>query len=800
MSSHNQPAFKKNALCLAVSGCVFISCLSPIANALEIEEIVVTSQKREQSTNDVGMSITALSGDTLKELSIDDVSDLAIVTPGLNYSDSGSGTPVYTMRGVGFNEGSLQATSTVGIYNDEVAVPFPIMSNGPMMDVERVEVMKGPQGTLFGRNSTGGAINYIANKPTEVFEAGMTFGVGNYETYDAEGFVSGSISDAVRARLAFKTTQSNEGWQESVSSNDTLGEKDKTGVRLLVEADLSENVDALLSLNWWADKSDTIAPQANQRAWQRESNTAVVNKIEEYWSIDSRDDNSIADWTRNSDFSRDHEQKAASLTLNWHINDDLTLTSLSGFSNFKDHGSSHSRDGWGGAPVSDPEIEDLINNLALANGYVPESYLTNSGYTIVADINAFSQELRLSGSNDTVTWLAGAYYSTDKVESTTRLNHDLASNTNTEGGVGGFQRINYFTDQEGESISVFAHTEWQLTDQLNLTVAARQSHDEIDFEGCSADIYGDMAQLFNGIFGTDTQQGECYTILHDTDPLVSGSRPKNLNEDSTSAKLGLNYFLNEDVMLYTSYSRGFKSGSFPTLAASTDLSLEPVVQEKLIALEVGVKATLFDGAAQFNAAAFSYDYTNKQMLTKTPSAFGSVFILANIPESKINGVEFELQSSPMDGLFLSLAGSYLETEVEEFTGYTQTGLTPVDLSGSEFPFTPEFQFTALVNYEHDISDNLIASIGADVSYSGSTQSDYASSEAPLDPVFELDSYTLLGLRAGLRAADDQWSLILWGRNVTDEFYANNTMKSTDSILRFNGMPATYGLTFSYNWF
>lgn len=802
MPTHKNINPKKNVLCMAISSSILLglSGVSQTSSALEIEEVVVTSQKREQSTNDIGMSVSAFSGNDLKELSVDDVSDLAIITPGLNYSDSGSGTPVYTMRGVGFNEGSLQATSTVGIYNDEVAVPFPIMSNGPMMDVERVEVMKGPQGTLFGRNSTGGAINYIANKPTELFEAGMSFGVGNYETYESEGFISGAISESVRGRVAFKTTQSNEGWQESSSRSDTLGKKDKTGIRVLLDADISESVTALLNLSWWEDKSDTLAPQAYQRAWQRESNTQVVDTISKYWNIDSRDDNSAADWTRGADLTRDHEQQQASLTLNWYINDNLTLTSLTGLSKFEDHGSNYNRDGWGGAPVSDPAVADLINRTALSNGYEPDSYLLNSGYSIEADIEAFSQELRLSGSTDTVTWLVGAYYSSDKVESITRLNHDLASNTNTVGGTGGFQRVNYFTDQESESMSLFAHTEWALSDNMNLTVAARQSKDEIDFEGCSADIYGDMAQLFNNAFGTNTEKGECYTILYGSDPLVSGSRPKNLSEDSTSAKLGLDYFLTEDVMLYASYSRGFKSGSFPTLAASSDLSLEPVVQEKLIALELGLKATLFDGLAQFNAAAFSYDYTNKQMLSKTPSMFGSVFVLANIPESKISGFEFELQSSPIEGLFLSLAGSYLETEVEEFEGYTQTGLSPVDLSGSEFPFTPEVQFTALVNYEYDISDNLIAYAGADVSYSGSAQSDYASDEAPLDPVFEMDSYTLLGLRLGLRAADDQWNMILWGRNVTDEHYANNVMKSTDSILRFNGMPATYGLTFSYNWF
>jgi outer membrane receptor protein involved in Fe transport len=146
------------------------------AAANVIEEVTVTAQKREQSVNEIGMSIVAFTGDTLKELRVQETADLAAITPGLSYSDVGSGPPVYTMRGVGFNEGSLQATGTVGVYHDQIVVPFPIMTGGPLMDVERVEILKGPQVTLYGRNTTGGAINYIANKPTDAFEAGITAG------------------------------------------------------------------------------------------------------------------------------------------------------------------------------------------------------------------------------------------------------------------------------------------------------------------------------------------------------------------------------------------------------------------------------------------------------------------------------------------------------------------------------------------------------------------------------------------------------------------------------------------------
>jgi len=204
------------------------------AASAQLEEVIVTAQKREQGANDIGMAISTLSGDAMQELRVLDSTDLAIAIPGLTYADTGLSVPVYTLRGVGFNEESVQAAATVGVYNDQIGVPFPIMTRGLLMDNERVEVLKGPQGTLFGRNSTGGAINFIANKPTDEFEASVTAGYSRFETADLEAFVSGPITDSIRGRIAARTIQSGEGWQKSVSRDDDHGEYDKYSLRGLL--------------------------------------------------------------------------------------------------------------------------------------------------------------------------------------------------------------------------------------------------------------------------------------------------------------------------------------------------------------------------------------------------------------------------------------------------------------------------------------------------------------------------------------------------------------------------------------
>ncbi len=268
------------------------------------------------------------------------------------------------------------------------------------------------------------------------------------------------------------------------------------------------------------------------------------------------------------------------------------------------------------------------------------------------------------------------------------------------------------------------------------------------------------------------------------------------------------------VLTYASYSRGYKSGSFPTLSTNVDTQLDPVVQEKLDAYELGLKATLLDGMMQFNAAAFYYDYTDKQLLSRTITIFGALGALANIPESEVTGAEFDMQWAPIDGLFISLGASYTDTEIKEFTGFNQLGVQG-DMEGSDFPLTPELQATAMVNYEWSVGNNMMAFAGADASYSDDFVSDYEIKSATVDrpdfglqagdsfgvqEPFELDDYLLVGARFGVRSADDTWSATVWGRNLTDEYYQVNSRKTTDGVVGYTGMPTTYGVTLSYNWF
>lgn len=197
-------------------------------------EIVVTAQKRAQSINDVGLSITAASGEFLAERGVTDVAGLTAVVPGLVYTPSPYATPVYTLRGVGYYDNALAGSPTVSVYVDEVSLPFPVMTPGATLDVERVEVLKGPQGTLYGQNATGGAINYVSAKPTDTTQAGIDIGYSRFDTFEVNGFVSGPLTDTLRVRAAGRAVEGGP-WQKSYTRDDELGRTRKFFGRVLFD-------------------------------------------------------------------------------------------------------------------------------------------------------------------------------------------------------------------------------------------------------------------------------------------------------------------------------------------------------------------------------------------------------------------------------------------------------------------------------------------------------------------------------------------------------------------------------------
>ncbi|MEX1667920.1 TonB-dependent receptor [Zhongshania guokunii] len=792
---------------------------------LSIEEVLVTAQKREEGANDIPLAIVTYTGEDLVALGVTDTRDLGKLLPGFSYADGGFNTPIYTLRGVGFNENSQTASATVGVYIDEFNLPFPIMTKGSNLDLARVEVLKGPQGTLYGRNTTGGAINYIANKPSDDYSYGGSAGFSSYETSEANGFISGPLSETVNARLALRAINSSEGWQRSRTrhpSSDayngntgrdiggeyqqfgyqTLGKVDKQSARFSMTWLAADNVDVSYHLDGWRDRSE---PQALQ-VIAIESQNAILGaaglhpEVADYPVNDKNtQDNRAADWPNaGMEFRLNDSFYSTGVRVGWSLSEDLDAVFLGSIGRFESDGS-----------------------------FIPQSGVdtVNTERNVFATTDYFNLEWRLSGNAyPDVFWQLGVNYSEDDVAEFQRLHHETVSiifpvdAPNGDGVAGLDNRSGFGGNQLAEVAAVFFHTEWAVADDWTLSGGARYTDESRKFNGCGQDVNVSdepgadqdspgaqdegvgLAGAFSGIsvlqsplagFAPGTaEQGGCFTL--DNETRQPGRYFGELDEDNVSGRVALDWRFAEDMLAFVALSRGFKSGSFPVINISDSVQFEPVTQEQLDAVEIGSKLTLLNKTMQLNASVFDYRYKDKQLVTNfRDPVFGALPILRNAPKSTVRGAELDVKYTPVEGLYLSLAAAYLDTEVKEFISGDSNG-DEFDFTGKPFNYSPRWEYTLLVDYVLPVFERYELSLGIDYSYSGETNASLEQDER-----FFIDDYGLLNARIGFAPTAGPWQLMLWSRNLSDEYYYNNVTNQLDTIGRYTGMPATYGITLSW---
>ena len=778
-----------------------------------LEEVIVTAQKRNQSENDIGIAISTWTGNELRDMGVVSAEDMALRTPGLTVNESSAtGVPLYTIRGVGFQDYSTGASSTVGIYFDQVAMPYTVMTRGLLFDAERVEVLKGPQGDLYGRNTTAGQINFISNKPSEEFEVGVNVGYSSYSTVDFEGFVNGSMGENAQGRIALKTIQSSEGWQKSVDGDDELGEKDVTALRASFNIELSEDANLLLVAHHVDDQSDNKANTAyDGREIGLAEFSAPYSAVAPYLASGetppwySTDDNEAAGWTNSYTSSitgttfdlrpkRDNQLKGMSAHLDWDLGN-VSLTSITAYNKFE----RVERNDWDGGQYND---SSNINTT---------------------DLSVFSQELQLSGSTDSVDWLVGAYYSTDEME---EYYHYFMSDS-LYGGASlvfdiapfklngtGILELDTKYQQETDSSAIFGHVEWQFTGALKLTVGGRYTKEQRDWSGCTYVADDNSLGSFNNIlFGTTLSAGSCGTIddrpssptfilgLLGTPDANNGLAvfTDTIDTSRMMGKIGLDYTPSDNVLYYASISQAFKSGGFNGANSNTTTQLMPYDEEILTSYEIGAKATLLEGSMQLNAAVFSYDYKDKQEKDRVITLVGAISGLTNVDESSITGAEIDIQWLPTDGLRLAFGGAWLDTEIEQWQAVDAANsawlvnTATFDASGSELPQAPSLSYTALIGYDTNITENLILGMALDLSYTDKTTGGVAPERATED-------YTVINARLSISDASEKWKTLLWVRNVADEdYYASAFLGGNGPYVRSMGMPRTVGVSLSYSF-
>ena len=715
------------------------------ASAQVLEEVVVTAQKREESIQDVGISITALSGDSLAALGLDNMQEISQQVPGLQLQTFTPAFTIFNLRGISQNNFTDNLEAPVAVYMDDVYVASMNALGMQMYDMERVEVLRGPQGTLFGRNATGGLIHYVTNKADEEETNGyLQASVADFGTYSVEGAVGGSLSDSMRGRIAARWEQS-DGYveagispftEELVSGRDTYG-ADGYAVRGSLQIDATENV--LIDLTASYTKDDDVPTGMYIVSFADfDPDTGLGVPLPGDTPLDggtlAGDPHKHAS-DENPFFDRDTWSLTGRITA--ELDNGMEFTSITGF-----------------LDLDKFYQEDACGGLC----FFP--------FTTIADFSQWSQEFRLSGESDATRWQVGAYYL--DIDSVTANQVEGATITGSEFGI-----IRSDLDITSTNWSVFGQVEYDFTDAVTLIAGVRWSQDDKDL------------RFVQTSFNMEDQGIPSGTVLFDLAEEAVGpyAGVPVIDYGDYAARLQLNMRTGEDTLWFVSWNRGIKGGNW-TAAAAVTIDEIKHKEEVLNSYEVGVKTSIGDGLGFLNATAFYYDYKDYQAFSLTgltPQVTNS--------DATASGGEIELFMTPGQGWDVILGAAFINSEVD----FVPAVFPGTGTANAEFPQAPGTSLNALVRKSWDAMSGQMA-----VQLDGNWNDDQFM-EGTNSLVSRQDSYGVLN--ASLTYAADSWSASAWVKNLGDEDYLlyNLDLGLAGFIEQVYAPPRQWGVTFRMDW-
>lgn len=757
---------------------VFVFSLPVTSPAQGIEEIVVTAQKREESLQDVPISVVAFTGDSLNELGVQSSEDVMKLVPNAGLQAQGGSKQNFFIRGVGTADFHINVVSAVGIYLDDVALNAPNALTFNAFDLDRVEVMRGPQNTLFGRNTTGGAVNYISRKPSaeDGLNGYLRGGYGRHDQFDIEGAMGVPLGDNAAARVAFVSNI-----RDGVYDNLTLGKKEGSHsrqagrIQLLMQP--SDTMELLLNFHGGMSRDNPLPFKAvgTQEPGNITAPCAVpLNDIIPQNNPNCVDSSGFnhrtSDWDDNygnMEMTEDVDLWGTSLKASLDIGS-MTLTSVTAFDSFE---------------VEYREDSDSSPNMIFQ-------------FYQQGDYEQWSQELRLqSDADQRWRWILGFYYFMEDARYATAVRRTPAPFA--PAAPGRFNIIpNTYVEQDNEVFSGYGQLEFDLQDNLTATVGFRWTDETkkgtntptVRCSGVGGPPF--CANLSeNAFLGFDLIPTLPGVFFPPVEILDSAS-------EEWGARFALDWQVNDDLLVYGSVSRGFKGGGFSlaALAAFTGTAAESVDPEVLWAYEIGFKSSWMDGALNLNAAGFYYDWTDLQSFQPILfPEFGEVIPrLLNVPESSNIGGEIEVQWVPAEGLYIAGGIGLSNAEIDDPGGIIGVR------KGNDLPNAPDFTFNGLVRKEIQVGNGTL-SLQTNWNYKDNVTYSLAN-----EPYLSQESWWNLDARGAYAfGPNEQFEIAVWGKNLTGEKYCAGLVSLqglAESLLcTGNYSDPTYGVTASYHF-
>ena len=710
-----------------------------------VSELIVTAQKRAENIQDVPIAITPLTAEALRDKHVTNILDLNGLSPSLSIkTDDNAANPKIFLRGVGLNDFNPNTATPVAIYVDGVYIGSPLAQLGQFFDLERIEVLRGPQGTLYGRNTTGGAINVISRKPTQSFSADASLEYGRFNSWVFDGGVGGPvIKDVLAVRLAAAGA-----WDDGYTKNRLTGHKgndqDRWALRGSALYTPTANFELLVQGRY--SRSDGGSILAYNRSLFPATPAATgpdgFCAPGFYTSGQCTDIAGYANTSDNlyeGDYHLEGKDKVrtygAAATATWTLGG-VQLVSVTGYEHAK--------------------RSDLEDTDAGPNDVITALYRAKQ--------HAISEELRLQSNGEgPAKWVVGAYAARDKLD--TDSYYDilrLFRNPTPENPSGAdlansIGQFGWPYKQKTTSYAAFGQVDYSVTDALTLTGGLRYSSDKKTFAYAATAEYGTIL-LFPPL---------------DEEKTFS----------SVSGKVGVQYRFSPEANVYATYNRGYKSGGFFGGFATDPALLAPYRDEKVNAYEAGAKLQTSDRRVRANFSAFYYDYKDLQVYDLVLIGAVTTQIFTNASNARIYGAEAELAATPIDGLDLQLGASLLSAKYRDFVSLSG------DYSGNRLPNAPKISLNGTADYRWTLAGGT-ARIGADATYRSKIFFDTRNLERLSDK-----GRLIVNAHLGWTTPDEHYEFGIWGRNIFKETNISDIIpiEGLGFDLFSMGRPRTYGV-------
>jgi len=680
-----------------------------------IEEVIVTANRREESIQDVAASISVVGGKTLERSGIFNSNDIGQVIPNVTITSTfNNSNPRIFIRGVGSADFNPNASSPIGVYVDDVYLASTNLLQFQLYDLDRVEVLRGPQGTLYGRNTTGGAIKYISNQPTDEFEAEGTLRAGNLDERAVQGAISGALSEnGVSARLAFNAEKRDGNTENRLTGNDSGNDIKSWGARVLLSYEANPDLRFLLNVHGGHANPHTVVykPRGTMTPDGEPCATGAALKFQCSDVLGYSDNHDLYSVANNVVGREKVKPFGGSLEIENHF--DLgTFTSITAADT---------------VDLQRTEDSDGSPNQLLEITYADKS-------------KQFSQEFRLSSvGGETLNWIVGAYYLYEDVKYDNQ--YDVLRSLRP---VFGFDPGNFVVladqnvKQNGKSGAVFGRLDYALTGKVKLTAGLRYTYEEQTFS--------------ESVALTEPEFTVPLFTVHD-----------DRNDSKFTGDVILDYQLNEEVMLYTSVSQGFRSGGFNGGIVFDPEEVTAFGPETLTSYEIGFKSQAEDGRWTLNSSAFFYQYDDLQVYTliNPPSGGVPIQILDNASDAQVYGMEADGSFAITYEVRITASLGLLETEFKDY----QSIAADQSYSGNRFGRAPETTASIGLSLNQPLSNGFEVFGNLDAAFRDQFYFDATNSDR-----LEQDGYWLVNARLGFGPEDGKWSVSIWGKNIFDEEY------------------------------